>query len=782
MSGPWEDYAKPQESAPEEGPWADYAPKPKRAAPSMGESLVDGLVSAARTVDSYTGAPVRAGIGALQDGKGTIGALKAAGSQFGEDPESAPTGKDIRTKAGLDLGDKSLDDVRIPGIDMTLGEIIKTHPAIKYHPVNRAVYGKLTEASPNDAAEFAIEAGADLTNIVPVGAIAKGVAKGGAKLASGVVNAASDAVAATGRGAARVGKRVVQGAFGIPEESITRYIARHPQLKDKVGAKEMMEELAGRLDEGLKPARAELQAAEEAVARAKQSRSEDLAELQIKRQEAAEMLRRAEDEALGEAASRLSTRVQQLDESTRAGSTKAYEILDSEGVSVPTQQLKARMTAGIKALEERAVTDEQVKVVELLTRYRERLDKFGPEIPGGEAKRILQSLDREMSFVAPGEIGRMSKPDQALGALRRHIDEPLKKSDAYAAQMKEVSDTMKLLESVKGLSSDSAAARALKAARGATGADKAEAIRQVASRFGDDFLAAADRRNLPEYHKLKALLQRLRATKKGQGVKDAEAALEATRSKVGDAVGLGKDGVAGITDKINATVRRSEPGALQVENLSRAGDVAGVSDMGDELADIRTVASFEKGYNRGSANTNFWAAVAGGVVGSIFGPAGMAGGAALGAGTGRLLIDNFGPKVGRVILDQVPLLQKLEPAEWIRRLDVPADVKVKLGEDLAAYRQISRGTRGTAALSKTAGETARKVAEEEGPNRSPSEFRGEERWARTGLQKLGISGARAEALLKDKNSRRLLIEASDLPPGSKALQRIQDQIQKGRQQ
>jgi hypothetical protein len=768
MPGPWEKYAQAEPQGAPEGPWSKYRAPAERPEPTFGEELLSGLVSAAETVDSYTGAPVRAGIGAAQDGKGVGGALSAAASQFGEDPNLAPTGKQIARRAGV--SDTALSE-KVPSLYSDTGE--------EWTKLKR---GGFLDPTASGAAGLGIDIAADITNVVPVGAIVKGAAKGGAKLASRAVNTASDAISATGRGAGKVGKRVIQGALGVPEESITRYLARHAQLKDKVGAREMMEELAGRLDEGLKPARAKLEAAEEAVSRAKLSRTEDLAELQIKRQEAADLLRRAEDEALGEAASRVSSRVQQLDESTKAGSSKAFDILDREGVTVPTQQLKSRMTAGIKALEERAVTDEQIKVVELLGRYRERLDKFGPEIPGGEAKRILQSLDREMSFVAPGEIGRMSKPDQALGALRRHIDEPLKKSDAYAGQMKEVSEAMRLLENVRGLSSESAAARALKAARGATGVDKAEALQQLASRFGDDFLKAADRRNLPEYHKLKAILQRVRAAKKGEGVKQAQAGLEATRSQVGDAVGLGRGGVAGITDKINATVRRSEPGALQTENLKRAGDVAGVSGMADELDDIRTIASFEKGYNRGSANTNFWSALIGGIGGSIFGPGGALGGAALGGATGRMLIDNFGPRVGRIILDQAPLLQKMEPSSWIKRLDVPADVKAKLATDLAAYRQIARGTRGTAAASKLATDTARKVAGDESePERRPSGIPkgGPDRWARTGAERLGISGLEAESLMQSKRGKQLLIEASDLKPGSKRLQSIKEQIQRG---
>lgn len=740
---------------------------------SLGAQFLDGLVSVGKKVDSYTGAPTRAAISSLQNEVESPGkAIGAFARQFGEDPDRAPTGKSIVMKAGVPDRDIALQSKAPASGD---ADYYRFHNDPKFREQYlKSGKGSSMTVNPAGIAGLGMDIVADPTNVIPVSAMSKGIATGAAKLTSKAVNAAADATSGAGKLLAKGGKRAMEGVFGVSDDAITRYLARHPKLKDRVGAREMMEELAGRVDEGLKPARANLAAAEESVERAKLARSEDLAELQIKRQEMAESLRRAEDSALGEAASRVSSRVAQLDDKVKAGSSKSFDILDQEGAVVPTQQLKSRMTAGIKALEERAVTDEQMKVVELLTRYRERLDKFGKEIPGGEAKRILQSLDREMSFVAPGEIGRMSKPDQALGALRRHIDEPLKKSPAYAAQMGEVSRLMGILENVKPLSSDSAAARALRAAKGATGKDQMEAIQKLASEFGDDFLAAADRRNLPEYNQLKGLLYRVREARKGKGVTQAEQALEATRGQLGDAVDLGRGGVAGITDKINATVRQSVPGAVQTQNLERAGKMAGVN-MADELADIRTIASFEKGYNRGSANTNFWGAVVGALSGSVFGPGGAIGGAAAGGAFGRMVIDNFGPKVARTILDQVPMLQKVDAAQWIRSLDVPAQVKAQLAQDLAAYRQISQGTKGAvAAVKPLHSSSLRRVADQE---KQDAPAKGEERWARTGLQKLGISDqSTAQKLLASKESKRLLIEASDLLPGSPALKQIKERL------
>jgi hypothetical protein len=56
---------------------------------------------------------------------------------------------------------------------------------------------------------------------------------------------------------------------------------------------------------------------------------------------------------------------------------------------------------------------------------------------------------------------------------------------------------------------------------------------------------------------------------------------------------------------------------------------------------------------------------------------------------------------------------------------------------------------------------------------------GPDRWAQNGAEKLGLSAPLAEKLLQSKEGKRLLIEASDLEPGSRAMNRIKEQIQKG---
>jgi hypothetical protein len=71
----------------------DQAEREPAEVPEKG--VLDEVVD---TVDSYTGAPSRAAIGALENGKNPLTAFAA---QFGEDPSKAPTGYDLVKPLGL---------------------------------------------------------------------------------------------------------------------------------------------------------------------------------------------------------------------------------------------------------------------------------------------------------------------------------------------------------------------------------------------------------------------------------------------------------------------------------------------------------------------------------------------------------------------------------------------------------------------------------------------------------------------------------------------------------
>lgn len=134
-----------------------------------------------RFVDRYTGAPARAGLMSLVQGHEPI---SAAYRQFGEDPELAPTGKDIATRLGAPETSAHLGDL-VGSINPAVGMILSDK--------NKEFLNKPTVA---DVAGFGVDIAADPTNIIPgakmvkggLGLIGKGIQTGakGASIASDI--------------------------------------------------------------------------------------------------------------------------------------------------------------------------------------------------------------------------------------------------------------------------------------------------------------------------------------------------------------------------------------------------------------------------------------------------------------------------------------------------------------------------------------------------------------------------------------------------------------------
>jgi hypothetical protein len=149
--------------------------KPAAAPEQMGttESAVRGALGyiapvvapVGRFVDRFTGAPVRAAIGAAQHGQNPGLALM---NQFGGDPENAPTGKEIAQKAGF--SEKTMSDV-LPSLYDKDGSGWKLRK------------GGMLDPTASGAAGLGVDVAADPLNLVGVGEIAdvgKAIAKSGA--------------------------------------------------------------------------------------------------------------------------------------------------------------------------------------------------------------------------------------------------------------------------------------------------------------------------------------------------------------------------------------------------------------------------------------------------------------------------------------------------------------------------------------------------------------------------------------------------------------------------
>lgn len=189
---------------------------------SLGERLKDAgiwslenvVIPTGEFVDSYTGAPTRAAVGAVQTGQNPIAAFL---QQFGEDPHQAPTGKDIAKKAGL--GDTSLSDV-FPDLYSPTGD--------EWFKFKK---GGMLDPTASGAAGLGIDIAADWTNLIPVSLAAKSLAQGGAKTAEiGAKAAAKGADLITGtetasnaiRGAENTSKALMKSVDSVVNPKVSQ--------------------------------------------------------------------------------------------------------------------------------------------------------------------------------------------------------------------------------------------------------------------------------------------------------------------------------------------------------------------------------------------------------------------------------------------------------------------------------------------------------------------------------------------------------------------------------
>lgn len=133
---------------------------------NVGRGALNMVGTVGRAVDRFTGAPVRSAIGALQDGGNPAQAYL---SQFGENPDNAPTGKEIAQKVGV--SNAALSDV-IPSLYSKDGSGLSLKK------------GGLLDPTASGVAGFGVDIAADPLNLIGVGEVAD-IGKAGVKAIAG---------------------------------------------------------------------------------------------------------------------------------------------------------------------------------------------------------------------------------------------------------------------------------------------------------------------------------------------------------------------------------------------------------------------------------------------------------------------------------------------------------------------------------------------------------------------------------------------------------------------
>lgn len=215
-------------------------------------------------------------------------------------------------------------------------------------------------------------------------------------------------------------------------------------------------------------------------------------------------------------------------------------------------------------------------------------------------------------------------------------------------------------------------------------------------------------------------------------------------------------------------------------NLRALEEVSGVpaTQRAQDLAAAKTFASPSLTPADWTGKSAARVLVSGGVGSAIAGPVG----AAIGAAAASPMTVKLGVNAARVaerIASRVPSFAKM-----IRENPVAAQTVVQL-MSRHIRSQNEKAPEITPEVREFFQENPKLLQDIQDPKtrdqlKQQVEPKGEDRWARSGLEKLGIQDAQLTArLMQSKEGKRLLIEASDLPEGSRALERIKEQIQKG---
>lgn len=192
------------------------------AAKSAGSYALDKVVQAGRFIDRYTGAPVRAAIGDAQTTDDIRTPFMVAAKQFGEDPERAPTGKQIAQKMGIP--DTSLSE-KIPS--MFTSDDKEAEQWLKFKR------GGPADITASGAVGFGYDIAADPINFIPGAAISKGVesgARGAQAVSKGVKAVSSPILEKAGSILTKVTAVGGKALTGVPEKNIIKYIENTDEI------------------------------------------------------------------------------------------------------------------------------------------------------------------------------------------------------------------------------------------------------------------------------------------------------------------------------------------------------------------------------------------------------------------------------------------------------------------------------------------------------------------------------------------------------------------------
>jgi hypothetical protein len=415
------------------------------------------------------------------------------------------------------------------------------------------------------------------------------------------------------------------------------------------------------------------------------------------------------------------------------GSGEAYDILDKvpgniKWVKDGDYQALGKVADDLNIAGVGPATTQAAAAQTEIRALMNQAGKLPSEISFRDAKKFIQQLDRaEKTVYDSGQF--TDEVGQAFKTLRARLDSKLKEIPEYRQKMEEVAAHTKLLKELQERFGDQRAIQAkIAGIHRPTAKLDYDALAALSSTTGKSFLGDIDeyanaqkllanpralesmQSATPEFADLAARRSRLERLQhpdagrdfvdgavKSSGLLDDEAsALQRIQQAEGNLSGAESRQAPfkGISEnstqaKIEALMREKDPihTRRQIESLDKEFG----TDLSNKIEDRRVLDSFEKGNTNGSRNVNLGAimghniglatAVATGV-GSVIAPGvGTFAGAVTGA-----VVDKYGPKMAKVILDQVIRIQGNPTLQKIQALNLPPDVKNNLSAQFIRHQ------------------------------------------------------------------------------------------------
>lgn len=465
----------------------------------------------------------------------------------------------------------------------------------------------------------------------------------------------------------------------------------------------------------------------------------------------------------------------QLKSDVQKGSKDALKTLDNSDAMIDLKPTFSKIDSTVADLQ-KSGTDESLAIADKLNTYKQRLiDNHGEAVPAPDAKKLIQGLDKITEY-SPMAGNFDQAKNAAFKGVRGSLDSTLKGSvDDYAQKMTGVASDTNLLNRVSDFGDKQTGVGLLKNIQAPNQMERRAALSQLGQKYNTDFVAAVDPKNLPEQQilqKAQAAQDALRPDvvkeKMGQtftgsrqqdALTNAKSGLDQAQETLAPFKSLAPNnaGQTSVQQKLETLAKGHN---IELEGMFQKLGKLTDTDFVQAMHDQSIQAAFQKGATNGSRNTAF-----GAMVGYFFGGVpGLAGGASAGR-----VVDQWGPAMTKKVLDGMIRVSKNPTVESISNLSLPEPIKRNMVIGLENFMAKERQP--------LAGSANRKVASPPDEQQSQS---GEDRWASQGVQKLGIQDQGfTQKLLSDPQAKRLLIQASDLKPGSKAMKNIQNQIQKG---